>query len=223
MTLLGRAIVSSFNDVVPEGRENLYQWHNREHMPERLAIPGFLRGRRFSSTAASPEFFILYEVADLAVAGSQAYLDRLNNPTPWTKQSSKNFRNSFRSAFRVAYSAGVAAGGFALPIRCDAADFEALEARLVEEILPPIEPLAGVTGVHLAIYDKGISGIETVERSGRGAPFAPIPVMIIVEGISEAVLEQVRADHLPVARLEAAGARGPFAGGIYRMEVCHLP
>ena len=69
MALLGRAAVCSWNDVKPEGRDNMYEWHNREHLPERLGIPGFLRGRRFRSETAEPEFMFLYEARDMGVLG----------------------------------------------------------------------------------------------------------------------------------------------------------
>jgi hypothetical protein len=45
MSLLGRAVVAIWNDIVPEERANFIDWHNREHIPERVAIEGFLRGR----------------------------------------------------------------------------------------------------------------------------------------------------------------------------------
>jgi hypothetical protein len=45
MSLLGRAVVAIWNDIVPEERANFIDWHNREHIPERVAIEGFLRGQ----------------------------------------------------------------------------------------------------------------------------------------------------------------------------------
>ena len=42
--------VAIWHDITPEGRANFYAWHGSEHMPERLGIPGFVRGRRFVAT-----------------------------------------------------------------------------------------------------------------------------------------------------------------------------
>src|SRR5215471_6580816 len=47
MSLAGRGIVTIWHDIVPEGQPDFYEWHNREHMPERMGIPGFRRGRRY--------------------------------------------------------------------------------------------------------------------------------------------------------------------------------
>ena len=54
--MLGRAAVAMWWDVPPEVRAEWEDWHSHEHMPERLGIPGFLRGTRWiaSITAALP-------------------------------------------------------------------------------------------------------------------------------------------------------------------------
>ncbi len=82
--LLGNAAVLIWNDVAPEGRDQFYRWHDREHIPERLALPGFLRGRRLACTGHSPEWLTIYEADDLDVLTSPEYLARLNAPTPAT-------------------------------------------------------------------------------------------------------------------------------------------
>ena len=35
------------HDLLPDAKNDFYEWHNREHIPERLGIPGFNRGRRY--------------------------------------------------------------------------------------------------------------------------------------------------------------------------------
>ena len=45
--MLGNAAVAMWWDIAPEVRAEWEDWHTREHMPERLAIPGFLRGTRW--------------------------------------------------------------------------------------------------------------------------------------------------------------------------------
>lgn len=39
MSLLGKAVVAIWNDILPEGRDNFIEWHNREHIPERVSVP----------------------------------------------------------------------------------------------------------------------------------------------------------------------------------------
>jgi hypothetical protein len=97
MSLLGNSAVAIWNDVAPEGLAEFYEWHHREHMPERVGIPGFLRGRRYIAVRGAPEFFTLYEATSTAVLAGPHYLERLNNPTPLTRHViPKYFRNMVR-------------------------------------------------------------------------------------------------------------------------------
>ena len=59
-------------NVRPEGRADFFEWHNREHIPERVGIEGFLRGRRYVATAGAPAFFTLYNTRDAAVLSGAA-------------------------------------------------------------------------------------------------------------------------------------------------------
>ena len=46
MALAGDGAILIWNDITDEGCAAFYDWHIAEHIPERVAIPGFLRGRR---------------------------------------------------------------------------------------------------------------------------------------------------------------------------------
>ncbi len=76
-------------DYVTEFR----QWHNCEHVPERVGIPGFTVGRRYCGIGEAPMFFMTYETEDPGVLGSEPYLTRLYYPTHWTRKSVARFRN----------------------------------------------------------------------------------------------------------------------------------
>ena len=92
---------------LPEARDDFYEWHNREHMPERVGIPGFRRGRRYVAISGTPEFFNLYEADSPETLSGQDYQNRLNAPTPWTQRVVPSFRNVARSICRVAFTNGV--------------------------------------------------------------------------------------------------------------------
>ena len=107
--MLGKAAVAMWWDVAPEMRAEWEHWHSTEHMAERLAIPGFLRGTRWVARSGEPSYFVLYEVAELATITSGAYLDRLNNPTPWSRKMMPHHRNMVRSlcTVRAGWGGGV--------------------------------------------------------------------------------------------------------------------
>src|SRR5262245_40959213 len=103
--MLGTAAVTIWCDVAAEVRDEFEDWHTSEHMPERLAIPGFLRAPRWRSEPPG-SFFILYELASPATLEGPAYLARLNDPTPWSRKMMPHHRNMVRSLCLVRESYG---------------------------------------------------------------------------------------------------------------------
>jgi hypothetical protein len=99
--VLGAAAIAMWWNVAPEARAEWEDWHTREHMPERLAIPGFLRGSRWSAPSAEPSgacsYFVCYETEDLQTITSGPYLERLNNPSPWSRKMMPHHQNMVRS------------------------------------------------------------------------------------------------------------------------------
>jgi len=67
--LCGQGVVAIWNGIADAGRSDFYEWHVREHMPERVDIPGFRRARRYRAVdrGTHPEFFTLYEVDTFGV------------------------------------------------------------------------------------------------------------------------------------------------------------
>jgi hypothetical protein len=188
MSLAGLGAVCIWHDLVPEATDEFYQWHNREHMPERVAIPGFLRGRRYIAIAGAPAYFNLYEADHAETLGGKDYLDRLNAPTAWTQRVVPSFRRVARSICRVAFSEGVGQGGFMLTQRFDlpaAHRAEALDA-LRTRLLPPLVGRKGIAGVHLCVADEAISRIPTAERKARADATAVPSSIVLIEGTSEA-------------------------------------
>ena len=110
MSLLGEALVAIWHDVPREARADYFEWHNREHMAERVAIPGFLRGRRYSALAGAPEFCTLYETHSLDVLTGPDYTARLNDPTLWTRRVAPQLHGNVRSLCRVALTLGQGQG-----------------------------------------------------------------------------------------------------------------
>ena len=102
MSLLGKAAVAMWWSVRPEQRSEFGDWHSHEHFPERLSIPGFRRGSRWTSTTDAEGFFVLYELEHYGVLTSKGYLDRLNAPTPWSTKMMPHHLGMVRSQCRIA-------------------------------------------------------------------------------------------------------------------------
>lgn len=68
--------------------EEFNAWYDTEHLPERLAIPGFRSARRWVAACAPGEgkYLATYELDSASVLQSPAYLERFANATPWTRR-----------------------------------------------------------------------------------------------------------------------------------------
>ena len=219
--LWGQAVVAIWNGITPEGRAEFYAWHVQEHMPERAAILGFRRGRRYiaADAATHPEFFTLYEAATMAVLLGPDYAARLNAPTPWTRRATAAFRDTSRAMAGVRHSMGPGAGGAILTIRfeapIDAASADAALIALLRETLAAPR----VTGAHLCAADLAASGERTTETRGRADIQAPPAWFLMVEATDPEALALL----LPEPALRTAGATGPLLRGRYRLEVTRTP
>jgi hypothetical protein len=222
MSLAGQAVVAIWNGIADEGRTEFYEWHNREHMPERVGIPGFRRGRRYIAKYGHPEFFTLYEADSAEVLVGQDYLNRLNNPTPWTKLVPPTyFRDTSRGICRVKLSFGIGQGGWILTLRFGAAAGREAELGkyLCHVALPPLIDIVQVTGVHLAIADQAGSAIETAEKRGRHVDI-PSWLVMIEGGTAEACDEA--CDKLLADDLAKHGATPGTERGLYSLQYCRM-
>lgn len=182
MSLAGTGAVAIWHDIAPEGREAFYAWHGEEHMPERLAIPGFLRGRRYAAVEGSPEFFNLYETTTPAVLTGAGYLARLDAPTPRTRAAVQHFRGVARSLCEVATTHGEGQGGLIATYRYDVADADAAGHRVAMSAkLEAVGRLPGIAGAHLLVADPQASAIETAERKARGTATLVPRWIVLVE------------------------------------------
>jgi hypothetical protein len=222
MSLAGQGVVAIWNGIAPEGRTEFFEWHNREHMPERVGIPGFQRGRRYIAKYGTPEFFTLYEAESPEVLVGQDYLNRLNNPTPWTQRVPPMFfRDTSRGVCHVKFSSGVGQGGYILTLRFGAQDEREaeLEKYLSHSALPPLADIVSVVGVHLCIADKNGSAIETAEARGRKVD---VPDWLILIEAAEAEAADKAADQLLAGDLAKYGARPGMERGLYMLQFCRM-
>lgn len=72
-------------DPAPTLEEELNDWYDLEHLPERAAIPGVETAQRYTSLGDGPRYAALYDLASLNVLQRDAYLAVSGtNFSPWT-------------------------------------------------------------------------------------------------------------------------------------------
>jgi len=129
-------ILAIFNDCRPGREAEFEQWFQGEHLLERLAVPGFLFGRRHQAISGACGYFNFYLVEQPAVLTSKPYLARLDNPTPMTRKiMSEVFINMNRTVCRRTVRRGGFRGAYAVTVRFSAPPDEAALAAQLDAML----------------------------------------------------------------------------------------
>ncbi len=220
MAMSGTGCFVAIHDL-KQGREADYEsWHTHEHMIERVAIPGFHRGLRYRSLSDAPRLCTIYQVESLATLTSPAYLDRLNDPTPWTGQSVPLAVGMQKTFCTVASSHGHGVGGYLgiaqLAPRADRRD--RLESRLSNDVLPGLAGLPGLCGAHLLIADKAASQIKAKERELRDEPAAVADWIILIEGYQRSAVQDALSTCRSAEGVAANGGEDAVVIGLYRLD-----
>jgi hypothetical protein len=184
------AAVAIWCDVGFDVKDEFDDWHAHEHQPERLSIPGFLRGSRWVSTDGRNGYFMLYEAQSEATVTAGPYLERLNDPTPWSRKMMPHHRNMMRSLCRVQASFGAGLGRFLLTARFapEPGQAEKLERWLTCELLPSLPARKGLMAARLL---RGLPQAgQTMEQKLRGGD-ATADWIVLISGYDAAAVAAV--------------------------------
>jgi hypothetical protein len=215
--MLGRTAVAMWWDIAPEVKSEWEDWHSREHMPERVGIPGFLRGTRWIALSGEPSYFVLYEAARLATITAGAYVERLNNPTPWSQIMMPHHRNMVRSLCRVraTFGRGVAHALATIRFSASPRSKTSLSKWLAADALPKLPERKGLTGAHL-LESQPMSGApQTTEQKMRGKD-AQADWVVLVCGFDADVVKAVVTSELTADAFATHGAQPARVEGFYR-------
>ena len=81
--------------------EEFNEWLDTEHIPERLTVPGFLSGTRYTAVDGPLKHLSLYDLESPEVLKSDAYakLSPLH-PSPWTHRIFRHIRGARRNVYQ---------------------------------------------------------------------------------------------------------------------------
>ena len=198
------AMLLSF-DVVAEAQTEHDDWHSHEHLPERLAIPGFVRGSRWRALAGGPAYFVMYEVGELGVLSSAAYMQRLNHPSPWTTKMMVSYRGMRRGLCEIVARVGHGLGGFGLLLRFGVEGHRQTDLCdwLTGQMLPALPPQSGLSSAML--FRSGLQAASTVEQRIRGDD-AGVAWALLVTGFNRSSVEALASGVRLPADLATHGA-----------------
>ena len=211
-----KGILAIWNDCAVGAERDYERWYTMEHFPERLSVPGFLRGWRYEALAGDPQFFTYYETETPDVLTTEAYLARLENPTPWTRRIMQTaFRRMSRTVCELTACTGALAGSHVVTARWQ----------------PGAAPASVETARRLAASDD-VARVQawtparlqtpaTEEVRGRGGQDTLIGGALIVDCVREADARAAGARLASHEYLTALGGAERCTIGIYRF-LCTL-
>jgi hypothetical protein len=149
-------ILAIWNDCRAGHEADFEAWFQGEHLQERLAVPGFLFGRRHQAISGDSSYFNFYLTQSPDVLTSKPYLQRLDNPTPITKRiMSDVFINMNRTVCSRTLRLGSFRGAYAVTVRFNAAPDEAALVRELEALVADPAAVAGGE-IWIALDPKGM-------------------------------------------------------------------
>ena len=85
-------------DVRPEDEPELNRWYDTEHLPEKLATPGFVAAARYRSHDHPGRYLAVYELDDPATVISPEYMAQPRSP--WTTDVMARWTSWERTVWR---------------------------------------------------------------------------------------------------------------------------
>jgi len=212
----GNGAMILYYDIAPEAIGDHDDWHTHEHFPERLSIPGFRRASRWTAVAGNPRYLVMYEVSEVRVLSDGPYLERLNNPTPWTSRMMANFRGMVRGFCSVVSHSGAGFGQALLSIRY--APASGRETELREWLTPMLSGLASRPGVASSFMLEPAAQPPMTKEQGLRGKDADLPCVLLLTGYDAKSLAQIGKAQLSTAQFEKRGA-SVVARGDYQLHL----
>lgn len=169
MPIAGKGMLLTSMNVDAADEAEFNRWYDREHLEERVAIPGFLEARRYVAHDGNPKYLSLYSTETFDVLDSPAYRTALANQTAWSKTNIARFKDMIRGVARITISRGTGRGAALgiIRLRPASGSDDKLRAALQEHFDPA--KLDGIISMHLLENDPALSKPLTDSPSASGA------------------------------------------------------
>jgi hypothetical protein len=219
--LLGRGALVNWGGVLADSEADYNAWHSLQHMPERLSVPGFRRGRRCVAIDGTPDhlkYFMMYEAVDAQVFVSEPYLKRLNDPTPWTQRILSVYVTPSRTVCNVSHTRGCGTGGWLVTLQWGMSAAAPPSAQEAASWIEPVMALPGIIGAHVLEGDATLGQQPTVEkkyRESRGEPDRTVRLAFLIDGLDR---DTTQAAHDQVLSRLAADTRAACVPTLFRTQ-----
>lgn len=175
---LPRAQLCIWTNIDPAFEADFNRWYDREHMQERVAIPGFRFARRFKALhdTARP-YLALYCTQDAGVFTSEPYTRAFTHQTEWSLRNFSRMRHTQRRVGTLDVEAGEGQGGmlaaFVLPETTVQQARPRLDAQLAE--------IAQADAVVRATLQVTVPALSVSLTAADALP-PPADAVVLIEG-----------------------------------------
>jgi hypothetical protein len=217
MALRGKGMLVVYTEVAARHERDLNEWYNREHIDERINLPGFHRARRYVSVRGSPKYLATYECDSAEDLATPGYLHLLANQTPWSQSVMAKFSHFTRMTLRVQLDLTHGEGGALTTVRFT--PNPAMRRQLVDwlqEALPKAIAKPGMVGAAVLENDVEIANAPAAQRSMDAPKVDHAEWLAILEGADPTVTAAAARSLFKIATLKPFGVVQPAVIGTYR-------
>jgi hypothetical protein len=215
------AVLSIWNDIDAEIEGDYEAWYQRDHLRDRVGVPGFRSCRRYLRVRGDGrQYFTFSDLDSVEACRSPEYLERLQHATEWTRRIMPHFRRLIRVVANVPVDRGEGTGGFAATALFEQPDASARERirKAIEGALDPVMEDGRITRVRVFEGSAAATGVPNPEAALRPDPSRTTDLTVVVEGSYEAAVAQHLATITALPELAALTPAMPPS--VYRLLFC---
>jgi len=219
MALRGKGMLVVFTDVKSRYERDFNEWYNREHIDERINVPGIHRARRYVAVRGSPKYLALYECGRVGDLATPQYLDVLANPTPWTKVVTGRLAYINRMTLRMQVDQTHGIGGALATVKFTPGSGlrRNLIAWLRDTALPRIVKQPGMVGAAAGENDFEVANAPLRAKSMDNPKADEAEWVVLIEGSDAATVGAAARQSFKLAALRPFGVREAPVIGSYRL------
>lgn len=106
-----RGLLFVASDIDAKDEDDFNQWYDREHLEDRVRMPGVLAAARYVAVDGGPRYLALYWADTIAPFASSAYAHAFKNQTPWSLKVLPKMRTPVRRIGNLHAAIGKGSGG----------------------------------------------------------------------------------------------------------------
>lgn len=216
MALRGKGMLVVFTEVNPRHERDLNEWYNREHIDERVNLPGFHRARRYIAVKGSPKYLATYECDSADDLATPGYLRLLANQTPWSQSVMARFTHFTRMTLRMQLDLTHGEGGALTTVRFTPDPMRRPLVNWLKEVLPQAIARPGMVGASVLENDVEIANAPVAQRSMDHPKVEHAEWLVMLEGADPAATASAARALFKSTALKPFGVTRPATIGTYR-------